>query len=126
MRRPYAVGAALVCVLALAPAGSIAEPGPSAGELSAATAAQGLLPSEILEFYKKGEWKSAIVEWPNGKIRHDKESRRGVAATPIISCSMPTTASSTRPAPRSRRRSSAYFGLRRGSSVAMHREFAKV
>ena len=57
MRRPYAVGAALVCVLALAPAGSIAEPGPSAGELSAATAAQaqGLLPSEILEFYKKGE-----------------------------------------------------------------------
>src|SRR2546430_767906 len=79
MRRPYGFGAALICAVALAPTVSIAEPGPSAAELSTASAAQaqGLLPPEILEFYKKGEWKSAIVEWPNGKIRHDKEFEEG-------------------------------------------------
>ena len=44
-------------------------------ELSSATAAQaeGLLPPEILGFYKKGDWRSTIAEWPDGKLRHDKE-----------------------------------------------------
>jgi Protein of unknown function (DUF1329) len=46
-----------------------------APELTSETAeqARGLLPPEILDFYKKGEWRNAVAEWPNGKIRHGKE-----------------------------------------------------
>ena len=55
------------------------QPGAS---LSAANAqlATGLLPPEILEFYKKDEWKNPVVDWPLGKMIHEKEFDEGTKA----------------------------------------------
>ncbi len=47
---------------------------------SNANLAEGLVPSEILAYFKKGEWTNQIVDWPDGKNFHEKEFDAGTNA----------------------------------------------
>jgi len=74
--------AALAAVVA-----TVGSPAMAAGlkvgeELSSENAAEaeGLLPPEILGFYKKGDWRNTIAEWPDGKLRRDKEFEEATRA----------------------------------------------
>jgi len=42
-----------------------------------AAAGEGLLPPEVLAFYRKGEWRNAVVEWPEGEMTWEKEFVEG-------------------------------------------------
>lgn len=42
--------------------------------------AEGLLPSEILDAYKRGDWTNKIADWPDGKMVHEKEFDEGTKA----------------------------------------------
>ncbi|MGH7822737.1 MAG: hypothetical protein ACREQ9_23515, partial [Candidatus Binatia bacterium] len=42
-----------------------------------ASLAEGLLPPEILAYYKSGEWANKIDGWPEGKMIHEKEFDEG-------------------------------------------------
>jgi hypothetical protein len=46
-------------------------------ESANAANAEGLLPPEILEFYRRGEWKNRIVDWPEGRMKWEKEFVEG-------------------------------------------------
>jgi hypothetical protein len=35
--------------------------------------AEGLLPPEILAFYKSGDWQNTVADWPVGLMKHEKE-----------------------------------------------------
>ena len=48
------------------------QPGDTLGKDNAQLA-EGLLPPEILEYYKKGEFTNRIADWPNGKMTYEKE-----------------------------------------------------
>ncbi|MGH7823084.1 MAG: outer membrane lipoprotein-sorting protein, partial [Candidatus Binatia bacterium] len=39
--------------------------------------AEGLLPPEIVAFYARGDWRSAVADWPAGKMSWEKEFREG-------------------------------------------------
>jgi hypothetical protein len=42
-----------------------------------ANLAQGMLPDEILAYYKKGEWTNQMADWPLGLMKHEKEFDAG-------------------------------------------------
>ncbi len=78
--RSLAGPALALALVAARQAGADVPAGLKPGEpLSAANAAlaEKLLPPEILEFYKRGEWTNAIAVWPDGKVKHEKEFEAG-------------------------------------------------
>ncbi|MGH7856790.1 MAG: DUF1329 domain-containing protein, partial [Candidatus Binatia bacterium] len=84
-RHPFAFGLAsglLLALVAVAHADSEMEkkraaevglqPGATLNK-ETASLAEGLMPAEILEFYKKGDYSNQIGEWPNGIYKVDEE-----------------------------------------------------
>lgn len=72
------VAAMLLVALAVPPPRAGA--GLAAGDLlesSNAAQAEGLLPPEVLEFYRKGDWKNRIADWPEGQMVREPEFVEG-------------------------------------------------
>src|SRR5438046_5583250 len=65
-------------------------------ERTTAEEAKDLLPPEILRHYQNGDYRNAVVEFPNSRWRWTTASRRRPAGTPSISCSTSTRPPSTR------------------------------
>ena len=87
LRYPSVLAAIVVCVCAVAASAQVSEMevkkrqemGLTAGTVITKDNAHlidGLMPPELLEYYKKGEWSNRVEDWPLGKYQWDEEFLR--------------------------------------------------